>query len=150
MHAHARFFPALLLCAVFATAGCAPDAGMSAPTFQPPAGATRYASDDASTDRVALAFADLHAALRTLGHGRWTPTYYRVPDDSDWGALRDELDRQARAAGFEPATGLGATGTGGYPRQAWSDGRRVVAAALVTPPAASGGATVLMVLTPRE
>ncbi|MDH5832700.1 hypothetical protein [Luteimonas kalidii] len=123
---------------------------MSVPAFDPPAGATRYASDDASTDRVALAFADLHAALRTLGDGRWSPTYYRVADGSDWSALRDQLGQQARTAGWEPHPGLGATGTGGYPRQAWSDGRHVVAAAMVVPPTGSDGATVLMVLTPRE
>ncbi|TYT26728.1 hypothetical protein FZO89_10915 [Luteimonas viscosa] len=117
--------------------------------LSPPAGATPYAIDGASTDRVALAFADLHAALRALGDDRWTPVYYRVPAGSDWTVLRGELDRQAQAAGWQPHSGLSAQGTG-YPRRAWTEGTRVVAAALVAPPAGSEGATVLMVLTPRD
>ena len=114
----------------------------------PPAGATPYAADDATTDRVSLAFADLHAALRPLGEGRWAPTYYRVPPGTGWDALRTALDRQAAEAGWRADTRLSATGNG-YPRQAWTDGRQVVAAALVEPPTGSDGATVLVVLTPR-
>lgn len=148
MHALLRFLPAVLLCAALAT-GCGPRADMSLPELAPPAGATRYATDDASTDRVSLAFADLHGSLRTLGDGPWTPTYYRLAEGSDWNRVRDDLDRQARAAGWEPQPGLSPSGTGGYPRQAWSNDGQVIAAALVEPPG-SDGATVLMVLTPRQ
>lgn len=123
---------------------------MSIPQLTPPAGAARYATDDASADRVSLAFADLHASLRPLGDGRWTPTYYRVPDGSDWAALRDDLDRQAREAGWKTEPGLGPTGTSGYPRHAWTNGRQLIAAALVEAPEGGDGATVLMVLAPRE
>lgn len=149
MHAPRRSLPAALLCAVL-LAGCGTRADMSIPELTPPAGATRYASDDASTDRVSLAFADLHASLRTLGDGRWTPTYYQLAQGSDWAALREDLDRQAREAGWEPQPGLSATGTAGYPRAAWTKDGQLVAAALVEAPSGTDGATVLMVLTPRE
>lgn len=149
MHAPRRFLPAVLLGAAL-LAGCGTHADMSIPELIPPAGATRYATDDASTDRVSLAFADLHASLRTLGEGRWTPTYYQVTQGSDWATLRGELDRQARAAGWEPQPGLSATGTAGYPRAAWTKDGQLIAAALVEAPAGADGATVLMVLTPRE
>lgn len=149
MHAPTRPLIATVLCAALA-AGCGTRADMSPLQLNPPEGASRYATDDASTDRVSLAFADLHAALRALGAGRWTPTYYRVDAGSDWDVLRAELDRQARDAGWEPVSALAATGTAGYPRQAWTDGRQIIAAALVAPPQGSDGATVLMVLTPRE
>ena len=149
MHAHFRTLVLVLCCAVLAGAGCGTRADMSVPQLTPP-GATPYATDDASTDRVSLAFADLHASLRTLGEGRWTPAYYRLPDGSDWAAVHDDLDRQAREAGWQPEPGLSPTGTAGYPRAAWSDGHQRVAAALVEAPDGSDGATVLMVLTPRE
>lgn len=149
MHAHFRPLLLVLSCAL-ACAACGPRADMSVPQLTPPAGATRYAVDDASTDRVSLAFADLHASLRTLGDGRWTPTYYSLSDGSDWASLRNDLDRQARDAGWQAEPGLTPTGTAGYPRAAWTDGRQRVAAALVEAPERSDGATVLMVLTPRE
>lgn len=149
MHAPFRFLPAVLLYAALA-AGCGTRTDMSLPELTPPAGASPYATDDASTDRVSLAFADLHASLRTLGEGRWTPSYHRLSDGSDWAAVRDDLDRQARDAGWQPEPGLSPTGTAGYPRAAWSSGGQIIAAALVEAPPGSDGATVLMVLTPRE
>ncbi len=150
MHAHSRPLALVLLCAALAGAGCGTRADMSIPRLNPPAGAARYATDDASTDRVSLAFADLHASLRVLGEGRWTPTYYRLPEGSEWATVRDHLDRQARDAGWQPDAGLSPTGTAGYPRAAWSDGRQRVAAALVEAPEGSDGATVLMMVAPRE
>ena len=150
MHAPFRPLVLALFCVALAGTACCTRADMSVPQLTPPAGATRYAVDDASTDRVSLAFADLHASLRTLGDDRWTPTYYSLSDGSDWTALRDDLDRQARDAGWQPEPGLTPTGTAGYPRAAWTDGKQRVAAALVEAREGSDGATVLMVLTPRE
>ena len=149
MHAPSRLLACVLSVALAVAAGCGTRHDMTASILAPPAGATPYATDDATTDRVSLAFADLHAALRTLGEGRWQPTYYRVPADSAWDALRASLDRQASEADWHADTRLSVDGPG-YRRQAWTDGRQVIAAALVEPPAGSDGATVLMLLSPRR
>ena len=149
MHAPFRLVPAAVLAALLAATACGSRADMTSFAPAPPAGATPYATDDASTDRVSLAFTDLHASLRTLGAGRWEPKYYRVPAGAAWDALRAELEQQATAAGWRAETRLSAQGTG-YPRQAWTDGSEVVAAGLVEPPSGSDGATVLIVLTPRR
>lgn len=149
MHAPARLLACVLSLALALAAGCGTRHDMTAPILAPPDGATPYATDDATTDRVALAFADLHAALRTLGEGRWQPAYFRVPAGSAWETLRASLDGQAGQAGWHADARLSAEGPG-YRRQAWTDGREVVAAALVEPPAGSDGATVLMLLSPRR
>ena len=122
---------------------------MTTPLLTPPSGATPYATDDATTDRVSLAFADLHASLRTLGEGRWQPAYYRVPAGSEWDTLRAALDQQLGDADWRADPRLSGDGPG-YRRQAWTDGAQVVAAALVEGPAGSDGATVLVLLTPRR
>lgn len=149
MHAPARLLACVLSLALAVAAGCGTRHDMTAPILTPPEGAAPYATDDATTDRVALAFADLHAALRRLGEGRWQPTYYRVPAGSAWDALCASLDRQAGEAGWHADTRLSAEGPG-YRRRAWTDGREVIAAALVQPPDGSDGATVLMLLSPRR
>lgn len=149
MHAPSRLLACVLAAALLAGTGCGTRHDMTTPILTPPADATRYAADDATTDRVSLAFADLHAALRTLGDGRWEPHYYSVPAGSDWGALRAALDQQAGDAGWRADGRLAGDGPG-YRRQAWTDGSGVVAAALVEPPDGGDGATVLMLLSPRR
>lgn len=116
-----------------------------------PAEASAYAQDDATTDRVLLAYADLHRTLRESGGGdtRWEPKYYRLPAGSHWASVREQLDRQAASAGWEHDTGIAEPGRG-YLRRAWTNGSRRIAAAYIEPPAAGQGATVLAVLAPRE
>lgn len=116
--------------------------------LSPPATSSAYADDDATTDRVSLAFADLHGTLRDLGdgNGHWKPAYYRLAD-GNWAGLRDALDRQATTAGWQHDPRVSEQATG-YLRRAWRDGNRLTAAALVAPPADSDGATVLVLLQP--
>ena len=124
---------------------------MSTPQLSPPGAATPYAEDDANTNRVLLAFADLHATLRDRYQGRWEPRYYRLPADTDWTALRAHLDTQAAAnGGWNADANIGEQGNG-YVRRVWSDGDHAVAAGFVQPAAgAPDAAAVLMVLSPRD
>jgi len=122
------------------------------PTLVPPK-ATAYAQDDATTDRVLIAFADLHRALHEGGDesegSRWEPRYYQLPADSRWPVVREQLDQQVIDTGWTPDSGLAESGAG-YLRRVWRNGSQRVAAAYVEPPVGSRGATVLVVLTPRE
>lgn len=142
-----RLYAAIV--AIGLAAGCGRiEHDMSPLQLAPPGAATPYAEDDDSTNRVLLAFTDLHAALRDAYGGRWEPHYYRMPADADWSDVRAHLDAQADAVeGWQVDTRLG----NGYERRVWSDGENAVAAALVHPPASATDApAVLMVLTPRD
>lgn len=130
--------------------GCSNGHDMTAPRLAPPGTPTPYIEDDASRDRVSLAFADLHASLRELDDSaRWEAGYYRIAPGSAWPRLREHLDRQATDAGWHHDARISEVGRG-YLRRAWTDGTQLVAAALVEPPPGSDGATVLLLLSPAR
>lgn len=147
--APSRIFLAAII-ALALIAGCSrTDTDMSTLQLAPPGSATPYAEDDASTDRVSLAFADLHATMRGIADGRWEPKYYRLAPNTEWSTLLKHLEQQATDAGWRHDDRIGEAGPG-YRRRAWRDGSHAVAAALVEPPAGSDGATVLLVLSPAR